>query len=184
MNPSAFSWELFAQAPIVGIVRHLPAETLYWLLPIYRRAGLTTVEITMNTAGAAEMIRAVRQQHPDGLNVGAGTVCTLAELSDALAAGAQFIVTPVLRRTIVRACVERGIPVFLGAFTPTEIYRAWSLGASMVKVYPGAALGPGYIRDLKAPLSQIKLLPTGCTTWPTFGGPVPRAWAVSYSTSH
>ena len=161
MNSSTFSWELFAQAPVVGIVRHLPAEALYWLLPIYRRAGLTTIEITMNTTGAADLIRAVRQQHPDGLNVGAGTVCTISELHDALAVGAQFIVTPVLRRTVIRACVERGIPVFPGAFTPTEIYRAWLLGASMVKVYPGSALGPGYIRDLKAPLNQIKLLPTG-----------------------
>lgn len=79
----------------------------------------------------------------------------------AIKAGSQFIVTPILDPDVVRTCVSKNIPVFPGAYTPTEIYQAWKLGASMVKVYPATSLGPEYIKDVKAPLTNIKLMPTG-----------------------
>jgi 2-dehydro-3-deoxyphosphogluconate aldolase/(4S)-4-hydroxy-2-oxoglutarate aldolase len=107
------------------------------------------------------MIRYALENEHYGLNIGAGTVCTKDDLDAALEAGAQFIVTPVLSKKVVKSCVKKGIPVFPGAYTPTEIFQAWSLGASMVKIYPATALGPGYIKDLKAPMNQLKLLPTG-----------------------
>jgi 2-dehydro-3-deoxyphosphogluconate aldolase / (4S)-4-hydroxy-2-oxoglutarate aldolase len=161
MKQSSFSFPLFAQAPIVGIIRNLPLADVLDILPVYQAAGLTTIEITMNTPDAASIIRRSLDQHPDGLNIGAGTVCTMADLETALAAGAQFIVTPIVVDAVILACLERGIPIFAGAFTPSEIYKAWSLGASIVKVFPCTALGPAYISDLKAPLDQLKLLPTG-----------------------
>ncbi len=95
------------------------------------------------------------------LNTGAGTVCTKKDLATAIDAGAQFIVTPVTDKKIIKSCVKNKIPVFAGAFTPTEISQAWSMGASMVKVYPAKVLGAAYIKDVKAPLDQVKLLPTG-----------------------
>jgi 2-dehydro-3-deoxyphosphogluconate aldolase/(4S)-4-hydroxy-2-oxoglutarate aldolase len=66
-----------------------------------------------------------------------------------------------MRKKIIRACVKKEIPIFPGAFTPSEIYEAWSEGASMVKVFPAATLGADYIKDVKAPLGQVKLMPTG-----------------------
>ncbi len=161
MSEHTFSWELFNKAPLVGIIRNVSPEDVKRILPIYREAGLTTVEITMNTPGATDMIRYALENEHYGLNIGAGTVCTKDDLDAALEAGAQFIVTPVLSKKVVKSCVKKGIPVFPGAYTPTEIFQAWSLGASMVKIYPATALGPGYIKDLKAPMSQLKLLPTG-----------------------
>lgn len=161
MSEHTFSWELFNKAPLVGIIRNVSLEDVKRILPIYREAGLTTVEITMNTPGAADMIRYALENEHYGLNIGAGTVCTKDDLDAALEAGAQFIVTPVLSKKVVKSCVKKGIPVFPGAYTPTEIFNAWSLGASMVKIYPATALGPGYIKDLKAPMNQLKLLPTG-----------------------
>jgi len=161
MSEHTFSWELFNKAPLVGIIRNVSPEDVKRILPIYREAGLTTVEITMNTPGATDMIRYALENEHYGLNIGAGTVCTKDDLDAALNAGAQFIVTPVLSKKIVKSCVKKGIPVFPGAYTPTEIFNAWSLGASMVKIYPATALGPGYIKDLKAPMNQLKLLPTG-----------------------
>jgi 2-dehydro-3-deoxyphosphogluconate aldolase/(4S)-4-hydroxy-2-oxoglutarate aldolase len=95
------------------------------------------------------------------LNIGAGTVCTEQELESALNAGAQFIVTPIINEAVIRSCVAKGIPIFPGAFTPTEIYNAWSLGATMVKIFPNSVLGADYIKDVKAPLNKIKLVPTG-----------------------
>ncbi len=169
MIDSTFSWPLFNKIPIVGIIRHIPAADVSQILPVYQVAGLTTVEITMNTPEAETMIRAARQQYPDTLNVGAGTVCSEADLELALAAGAQFIVTPVINKKVLKTCVKKGVPIFPGAFTPSEIYKAWSLGASMVKVFPTTQLGSGYIRDVKAPLNQIKLLPTGGITLQNMG---------------
>lgn len=161
MSEHTFSWELFNKAPLVGIIRNVSPEDVKRILPIYREAGLTTVEITMNTPGATDMIRYALENEHYGLNIGAGTVCTKDDLDAALEAGAQFIVTPVLSKKVIKSCVKKGIPVFPGAYTPTEIFNAWSLGASMVKIYPATALGPGYIKDLKAPMNELKLLPTG-----------------------
>lgn len=168
-NSTSFAWDLFHKAPVVGIVRGLSFEVLRAILPIYRAAGLTTIEITMNTPDAAEMIAYALEHEGKGLNIGAGTVCTDDDLDRALAAGAQFIVTPVLSKKIIKRCVKQGVPIFPGAFTPSEIYKAWRLGAPMVKVFPTTTLGPGYIRDVKAPLNQLKLLPTGGITLDNMG---------------
>ncbi len=95
------------------------------------------------------------------INIGAGTVCTMGDLSSALDAGAQFIVTPVLVEEVVKRAVAQQIPVFPGAYSPTEIYQAWTWGASAVKIFPATQLGAQFIKDILAPLNKIKLLPTG-----------------------
>jgi len=161
MSSPKFSWGKFSKVPIIGIIRGLTFDEIKGVLPAYINSGLTTIEITMNTASAKEIIRYAVEHYAGKLNIGAGTVCSKQDLKEALSAGAQFIVTPITDKKVIRMCVERGIPVFPGAFTPTEIYRAWKLGASMVKVYPATSLGPDYIKDVKAPLNEIKLLPTG-----------------------
>lgn len=161
MSESKFSWKLFKKAPIVGIVRNVSLEDMKQILPIFREVGLTTIEITMNTSGAEEIIRYALENESEGLNIGAGTVCTKDDLKLALDAGAQFIVTPIINKKVIKSCVKKSIPIFPGAFTPTEIYNAWTMGADMVKIYPATSLGPEYIKDLKAPMNQLKLLPTG-----------------------
>lgn len=161
MSNNKFSWELFEKAPIVGIVRNLSIEAVKQILPVYRAAGLTTIEITMNTPGAADIIRYALENEQEGLNIGAGTVCTKGDLELALDAGAQFIVTPILNKKVIKSCVKKGVPIFPGAYTPSEIYNAWSLGANVVKVFPATALGPEYIKDLRGPMNQLKLMPTG-----------------------
>lgn len=158
-NPS-FSWERFNQAPIVGIIRGLPTDVVLNISEAYQQAGLSTLEVTMNTKGVLEMIPLLRKEFPD-LNIGAGTVCSPSDLEAALNAGAQFIVTPILEEEVIKKAVEQEVPIFPGAYTPSEIYRAWSLGASAVKVFPATQLGPKYINDVLAPLNNIKLLPTG-----------------------
>jgi 2-dehydro-3-deoxyphosphogluconate aldolase/(4S)-4-hydroxy-2-oxoglutarate aldolase len=156
-----FSTKLFSQLPIVGILRGLPPEKLRPVVEAVREGGLTNLEITMNTPGAAEQIRAAREIAGNALNIGAGTVTNLQSLEDALAAGASFIVTPTLVPAVIARCVQLKAPVFPGAFSPTEIQSAWELGATMVKIFPADALGPGYLRSLKAPLPHLKLMPTG-----------------------
>lgn len=161
MSQNPFSQELFKKAPIVGIIRNVSLEDVKQILPVYRQAGLTTIEITMNTPGAEDIIRYAIEHESQGLNIGAGTVCTKEDLENALEAGAQFIVTPIINKKIIKSCAKKGVPIFPGGYTPTELYNAWTWGATMVKIYPATSLGPEYIKDLKAPLNHLKVLPTG-----------------------
>ena len=161
MKSIPFSWALFEKAPIVGIIRNVSFEDVIQILPIYREAGLTTIEITMNTPDAENIIKYAIENEQQGLNIGAGTVCDKDDLKRALGAGAQFIVTPITNKKVIKACVKIGMPIFSGAFTPTEIYTASALGATMVKIFPATQLGAGYIKEIKAPMNHLKLLPTG-----------------------
>jgi 2-dehydro-3-deoxyphosphogluconate aldolase/(4S)-4-hydroxy-2-oxoglutarate aldolase len=156
-----FSWIKFDKVPIVGIIRNICSDAFERILPLYVSAEFSTIEVTMNTHGAESMIRKAKTMFGDSINIGAGTVCNLIDLQKALDAGADFIVTPIIVTDVIEKCVAVDIPVFPGAFSPTEIYTAWSLGASMVKVFPASHLGPEFIQSVKAPFPHIKLMPTG-----------------------
>lgn len=155
-----FKQELFDKMPVVGILRNVSLEVIEEILPYYKKAGFTILEITMNSKNVSQIIRTLAKDNPD-MNIGAGTVCTMDDLNAALDAGASFIVTPILDEAVVKHCVENRIPIFPGAFTPLEIYTAHKLGAEVVKVFPATQLGSGYIKDVLAPLNTLKLLPTG-----------------------
>src|SRR5262245_31151060 len=158
---ASFSRELFQELPIVGILRGFTLGQMTEIVRAAIRGGLRNLEITMNTPDAARQLREAVTVAEGQLNIGAGTVINLALFDQALAAGAAFVVTPTVELKVVAECVNQKIPVFPGAFTPTEIVRAWDLGAMMVKVFPAESVGPGFIRAVKAPLPHIKLLPTG-----------------------
>jgi 2-dehydro-3-deoxyphosphogluconate aldolase/(4S)-4-hydroxy-2-oxoglutarate aldolase len=97
----------------------------------------------------------------DQIVVGVGTILDAATAADAIHAGAQFVVSPAFDPEIVATTKRYGKISVPGAFTPTEIVRAWTAGADVVKVFPSTALGPAYFKDILAPLPQIKLTPTG-----------------------
>lgn len=155
-----FSWQSFRTTPVIGIIRNLSSEIVEEVVPLCKKAGLATLEITMNTHDAPQIIQSLSLQYPD-LNIGAGTVLEMDDLENALDAGASFIVTPVLNEEVINYCVRNDIPIFPGALTPTEVYKAWKWGASAVKVFPAIQLGAAYLKELKAPLGEINLLPTG-----------------------
>jgi 2-dehydro-3-deoxyphosphogluconate aldolase/(4S)-4-hydroxy-2-oxoglutarate aldolase len=146
---------------MVGILRGTGEAQLEDILAATLDGGLANIEITMNTPGAARQITRAVEIVNGRMNVGAGTVTDLRLLEEALAAGASFIVTPTISEPVIRRCVELGVPVFPGAFSPTEISRAWDLGAKMVKIFPADTLGPSYIKNLKGPFPNMKLMPTG-----------------------
>ena len=161
MHRPIFSWDLFNKMPVVGIIRGLSVDEIDFVLPIYKKAGFTNIEITLNTPEALSVISSLANQYNGELNVGAGTVCTLDDLAAAVNAGANFIVTPIFKAEVVKKCVSMEVPIFPGAFSPTEIYEAWELGASMVKLYPASVVGPAYVLAVLAPLNKVKLMPTG-----------------------
>ena len=154
----------FRKKPILGILRGVEIGVIEPLVEAVISAGLGTLEITMNTAGAPELIKKVKQVGENRLILGAGTVLTIAELKIALKSGASFVVMPVLVKDVIKYCVKNKIPVFVGALTPFEIYQAWEIGATMVKVFPAKSFGPGYFREIKGPFNKIELLACGGVT--------------------
>jgi 2-dehydro-3-deoxyphosphogluconate aldolase/(4S)-4-hydroxy-2-oxoglutarate aldolase len=161
---SEFKEKLFNELPVVAILRFFRKDEVEKLVPASLEGGLRNLEVTMNTPGAAELIRLTCKLVGNQGNVGAGTVTTLEELEQALAAGASFIVTPAVLPDVIQACVKRKVPVMPGAMTPTEVLTAWRLGAKIVKIFPADQLGPGHLKALKAPFPQIPLMPTGGVT--------------------
>jgi len=157
---STYSESRFNKMPVVGILRNVSLDVIAEILPYYKKAGFTTLEITMNSVNASHIIEKLSQDHLD-MNIGAGTVCNMDDLRLALKAGASCIVTPILDIEVMKYCTENKIPIFPGAFTPLEIYNASKLGATAVKIFPATQLGAGYIKDVLAPLNNMKLLPTG-----------------------
>ena len=106
MHRSIFSWELFDKMPVVGIIRGLSVADINFVLPIYKQAGFTTIEITLNTPEALSVISSLANQYNSELNVGAGTVCTLDDLTDAVNAGANFIERPYLKRKWLKSVFQ------------------------------------------------------------------------------
>ena len=155
-----FNIELFEKAPIIGILRNINEETVKNILPVYFKSGFNSLEITMNSPKAVEIIKSTVKEFPE-MNIGAGTVWTMEELDLACDAGASFIVSPISSIEIIKKSIERKVAVFPGALTPSEIFKAHSLGATAVKVFPITSFGPKYVKDLMAPLDNMKLIPVG-----------------------
>ena len=154
----------FRALPVVGILRGFSESQIAGALEAAVRGGLTTAEVTVDTPGAFDRIRESARRFGHVLNVGAGTVTSVDLLHRALDAGAMFVVTPTLVPGVVERCVARGVPVFPGALSPTEIVRAWELGARLVKVFPAEDKGAGFLRSLKDALPEVGLMPTGGVT--------------------
>ena len=131
------------------------------ILTALQNNGIHTAEITFRTACAAEAIAYACKHYPD-MSIGAGTVINAKQCEDALAAGAQFIVSPGLSVAVANICIERGIPYYPGCVTPTEIMAALDLGLTTVKFFPANVYGGlKAMKALAAPFPQIKFIPTG-----------------------
>jgi len=154
----------FKKLPIMGIIRGAGESSIEPLVEAVVSAGLETIEITMNTKNAQGLIARAVKSGGHRLMIGAGTVLNVESLKSALDAGASFIVTPVVIDEVMEYCVENVIPVFPGALTPGEIYRAWAAGATMVKVFPSGVFGPAYFKEIKGPFANIELMACGGVT--------------------
>lgn len=147
---------------LIPILRTPTPDDARQLADVIAGAGITNLEIPLTVPNALDVIAEVARRHGDRVLVGAGTVLDAASAEACFAAGATFIVSPGLDVGTVTACKQRGIAVFPGSLTPTEIIAAWRAGADMVKVFPCSAVGgASYVKAVKAPLPQIELVPTG-----------------------
>ncbi|MER3472781.1 MAG: 2-dehydro-3-deoxyphosphogluconate aldolase [Armatimonadota bacterium] len=160
MNSSNTIEQLLA-GRVVGILRLPEPHHALRALEVAIEHGLRAVEVTMTTPGALSILQEARRRWDGKALVGAGTVLTAEEAQQAIDAGAQFVVSPILDEGMVQTALKHGIPPVPGVFSPTEAYRAWRMGASIVKVFPAATLGTQFFRELKAPLPQIRLMAVG-----------------------
>jgi 2-dehydro-3-deoxyphosphogluconate aldolase / (4S)-4-hydroxy-2-oxoglutarate aldolase len=149
---------------VVAVIRLREPERLRAVIDALAAGGVSAIEVTMTVPRAIELIADIAPTLPSGFLFGAGTVLNAATAVRAIDAGARFIVSPVFRRAIIDVCHERDVAAMPGCMTPTEILDAWDSGADIVKVFPATALGPGFIKDVRAPLPDVKLMPTGGVT--------------------
>ena len=146
---------------IVAVVRLESAAALSRLVEALAAGGVRAIEVTMTVPGAIDSIRRLTSSVPDDMLLGAGTVLDPDTARRAIDAGARFVVAPVFRPAVIAACHAADVPAMPGCYTPTEILDAWDAGADIVKVFPANGLGPSFLKDVRAPLPQVKLMPTG-----------------------
>lgn len=153
---------------VIAVVRARTREQVIPLAEALLHGGIQAIEITMTTPGALKAIEDARQRFGAAL-IGVGTVLNAQTCKDAIAAGAEFVVSPITRADIATEAHAAGRPVMLGAFTPTEAQNAFEAGADFVKLFPADTLGPAYIKALRAPLPHLKIVPTGGVTRDNIG---------------
>jgi 2-dehydro-3-deoxyphosphogluconate aldolase/(4S)-4-hydroxy-2-oxoglutarate aldolase len=146
---------------VIAVIRMTDTAKLMKVIKAIQAGGVTCLEITFTVPGAVDIIKEVSRGMDKGLLLGAGTVLDTETARAAILAGAEFIVSPTLNLDVIKLCHRYDKLVVPGAFTPTEILTAWEAGADIVKVFPATAMGPGYFKDIKGPLPQVRLLPTG-----------------------
>lgn len=149
---------------IVAILRRTDAHAAVATAEALADGGIPTLEVTCDSPGAMDMMRAISSALGERVLLGAGTVLDDATVQQAVAAGARFLVSPHVDPDLVRSFAEAGVPWIPGAFTPTEVLAAWRAGAVLVKLFPAGSVGPGYVKDVLGPLRHIPLLPTGGVT--------------------
>ncbi len=151
-----------SECGLIPVVRTTDAQQALKVADALQKGGAPIIEITMTVPGALSVLEELSRSVSDTVILGAGTVLDGETARMAILAGAQFIVAPTLDANTIKVCNRYSRPVVPGALTPTEILRAWELGADFVKVFPADAVGgPSYIKSVKAPLPQVALVPTG-----------------------
>jgi 2-dehydro-3-deoxyphosphogluconate aldolase/(4S)-4-hydroxy-2-oxoglutarate aldolase len=153
-----------AEYGVVAVIRLKDADKLAKVIEAVRVGGVKCIEITMTVPGAVEIIRKLSATMPSDVIIGAGTVTTPQIAEEVIAAGAKFVVSPVLNIDVINVCKKHAVACMPGCYTPTEIFTAWSAGADVCKVFPATSLGPKYFKDLSGPFPNIKLMPTGGVT--------------------
>ena len=146
---------------LVAVVRLDDPAQLHPVVDALLEGGVRIIEATMTIPGLLQHVPQLVQRVGDEMIFGIGSVLSGDVARQAAEAGATFIVSPVTKKEIILAAHDAGCAVAAGAYTPTEIERAWELGSDVVKVFPSDTLGPSYIKGVIAPMPHLKLLPTG-----------------------
>jgi len=153
--------EKILETKVVAVIRLEDYTRAVDVARALAEGGVTVMEFTLTGRGAIEAVSTTRKALGDAVCVGVGTVLTSEDAEAAIDAGAQFAVTPAIRRQVIQTCVKRNMLILCGGLTPTELLEAHETGAELVKVFPAQLGGPKFVKDVLAPLPFLKLVPTG-----------------------
>jgi 2-dehydro-3-deoxyphosphogluconate aldolase/(4S)-4-hydroxy-2-oxoglutarate aldolase len=166
------------QTGLIAIVRLDSSAELIDAARAIAAGGVSIIEFTLTTPGALQTIEESSRELGGQVLIGAGTVLDAETARAAILAGAEFVVAPTVNPEVIQMCRRYGKVVIPGAYTPTEILHAWELGADFVKVFPAEVGGPAYIKAVRAPLPQVKMIAVGGISLETAGAFI-RAGAVA-----
>lgn len=154
---------------IIAIIRSDSSEGLVDAAGALLAGGVATMEVTMTTPNALEVISEISDRFGDEVLIGVGSVIDAPTVYAAVSAGAEFIVTPTTKTEVIAAANRVEKPIASGAYTPTECLFAHESGADFVKLFPAEFHGPAYVKSILAPLPQLRIVPTGGVTPETVG---------------
>lgn len=149
------------ETKVISIIRKIETDNILAAVGSLHLGGIRSIEITMDSPNALKSIERVKNAFVGKMLIGAGTVLDKETAREVILAGADFILSPTLSTGVIEMCNRYSKLAVPGVFTPTEALTAWQAGAGLVKVFPVSSVGPGYIKDLLGPLSQLRLLPVG-----------------------
>lgn len=161
MNKRQERAQRLIRGAVIAVVRAPRRDLVVPLSEALVAGGVVAIEITTTTPDALNAIRDARAALGDRAIVGVGTVLENITCRGALDAGAEFVVSPILRTSMVQTCHAAEVPVMLGSYTPTEAQLAYEAGSDFVKLFPADTLGPAFVKALRAPLPHLRLVPTG-----------------------
>jgi 2-dehydro-3-deoxyphosphogluconate aldolase/(4S)-4-hydroxy-2-oxoglutarate aldolase len=153
--------EQLRQVGVIAVVRAPSAESAIAGVEALVRGGVTGIEITFSTPETSRVISHLADRFGDSILLGAGTVVRPEQAAEAAAAGARFLVSPGISRTVAQAMFDTGLTTMLGALTPTEVMAAVELGADVVKIFPAGFAGPRLISSFRGPFPDVVMMPTG-----------------------
>ena len=156
--------ERLHRSGIVAVVRGDDSSTVIEVCRALLSGGVDVLEVTFTIPGAHRVLEQVTSELGQRALIGAGTVLDAETARIAVLSGAEFVVSPVVNLDVIATCRRYSKLVMPGAFSPTEVLAAWQAGADVVKVFPCDTVGPAYLRALRGPLPQVRLLPTGGVT--------------------
>lgn len=165
--PSESHLDRLFRSGIVAIIRAPSGDLLVDVAEALLAGGVEVMEVTFTVPGAVRVLERVAERLGDRIVLGAGTVLDSETARIAILAGAQFIVSPSTQLDVIQTCRRYGKAVMPGAFTPTEVVAAWQAGADVVKIFPSDVHGPKYLKALRGPLPQVRMMPTGGVTLET-----------------
>lgn len=146
---------------VVAIIRADNSEQLINASQALIDGGISAIEITMTTPNALKVIADACAKFGDKILAGVGSILDVKTAEVAIQAGAEYVVTPVLKPEVIAFCNEKEKPIFAGCYTPTEAQTAYEIGADFIKLFPADGLGPKYISAIRGPLPHLNIVPTG-----------------------
>jgi 2-dehydro-3-deoxyphosphogluconate aldolase/(4S)-4-hydroxy-2-oxoglutarate aldolase len=147
--------------PVIAVLRAAHARECLPIIDALVKGGINTIELTLSTQGVFDALPRLVREFGSEVDIGVGTITSKNQADQALIGGAAFLVTPTMNIDVVKSCAARGIPVYPGGLTPTELLEGWNAGATAVKIFPASTVGPRYLAQLRGPFPDIQIIPSG-----------------------